>query len=252
MSKDYNHEIGYETLQSEWKLQCKRTPRGVTLVKSGKKILLQFKTPNTTRSKYDCACNFSIDGMYEAVRKAGLVKAKLTSLTSEVEFWEWYNKEIKEESQLVDDRITFEEAVKKVEDDFWSRPDRRKRERDKNNPSDQCSWNDTYGRFYKWFDDKNEVSISQIELKFTLAMLDKFIWTAEAEIDSLIASAKDTEEGTNKATEYFSEAFILGIFACDMMLQLIPQTKDKEKQKIAIEQITKTKKWFEDTLAKYD
>ena len=163
MSKDYNHEIGYETLQSEWKLQCKRTPRGVTLVKSGKKILLQFKTPNTTRSKYDCACNFSIDGMYEAVRKAGLVKAKLTALTSEVEFWDWYNKEIKEESQLVDDRITFGEAIKKVEDDFWSRPDRRKRERDKNNPSDQCSWNDTYGRFYKWFDDKNEVSISQIE-----------------------------------------------------------------------------------------
>ena len=97
-----------------------------------------------------------------------------------------------------------------------------------------------------------KLELSSIELKFTLAMLDKFIWTAEAEIDSLIASAKDTEEGTNKATKYFSEALILGIFACDMMLQLIPQTKDKEKQKIAIEQITKTKKWFEDTLAKYD
>ena len=97
-----------------------------------------------------------------------------------------------------------------------------------------------------------KLELSAIELKFTLAMLDKFIFSTEAEAGSLIASAKDTEEGTNKATEHFSEALILGIFACDMMLQLIPQTKYKEKQKIAIEQTTETKKWFEDTLAKYD
>jgi hypothetical protein len=50
------------------------------------------------------------------------VKAKLTSLTSEVEFWDWYKKEIEEESRLIDDQITFGEAIKKVEDDFWNRP----------------------------------------------------------------------------------------------------------------------------------
>ena len=162
MSKEYNYEIGYETLQSEWKIQCKRTPRGVTLVKGGNNIYLQFKTPNTTRSKYKCACSFSIDGMHEAVRKSHLVKAKLTSMTSEVKFWDWYKKEIEEESRLVDDRITFGKAIAKIEDDFWSRPDRRKRKRDKTNASDLSSWHDTYGRFYKWLDPNEEVSLSQI------------------------------------------------------------------------------------------
>ena len=162
MSKDYNYEIGYETLQTEWKLQCKRTPRGVTLVKGGNNIYLQFKTPNTTRSKYKCACVFSIDGMHEAVRKSHLVKAKLKSIKSETEFWEWYKKEIEEDSQLIDDRITFGEAIKKVENDFWNRPSRTKRKRDKNNASDLTSWHDTYGRFYKWLDPSDEINLSQI------------------------------------------------------------------------------------------
>ena len=100
--------------------------------------------------------------MHEAVRKSHLVKAKLTSMTSEVEFWDWYKKEIEEESRLVDDRITFYEAIKKVEDDFWSRPDRRKRKRDKINASDLSSWHDTYGRFYRWLDPNEEISLSQI------------------------------------------------------------------------------------------
>ena len=58
MSKDYNYEIGYETLQDEWKLQCKRTSRGVTLVKGGNNIYLQFKTPNTAISKYKSRTTF--------------------------------------------------------------------------------------------------------------------------------------------------------------------------------------------------
>ena len=162
MSKDYNFEIGYETLQSEWEIQCKRTPRGVTLVKGGNNIYLQFKTPNTTRSKYKCACAFSIDGMHEAVRKSHLVKAKLTSMTSEVEFWEWYKKEIEEESRLVDDRITFGEAIKKVEDDFWSRLDRRKRKREKGNPSDEDSWYRAYGCFYKHLTPSEDICLEQV------------------------------------------------------------------------------------------
>jgi hypothetical protein len=162
VSKDYNYEIGYETLQTEWKLQCKRTPRGVTLVKGGSNIYLQFKTPNTSRSKYKCACTFSIDGMHEAVRKSHLVKTKLTSLTSEVEFWNWYKKEVEEESRLVDDQITFGEAIKKVEDDFWSRPSRTKRKRDKNNPSNISSWNRTYGCFYKLLPHEKNIDLSDI------------------------------------------------------------------------------------------
>lgn len=163
MSKDYNYEIGYESLQKEWEIQLKRTPRGVSLAKKKSGIYLQFKTPSTPRKQYACACSFSIDGMHEAVRKSHLVKAKLTSMTSEVEFWEWYKKEIEETSRLVDDRITFGEAIKKVEDDFWSRPDRRKRERDKNSPSDQESWRRTYGCFYKHLPDNKSLSLEPIQ-----------------------------------------------------------------------------------------
>ena len=100
MSKDYNYEVGYEALRAEWKIQCKRTPRGVTLVKGGNNIYLQFKTPNTTRSKYKCACTFSEDGMHEAVRKANLVKTKLKGLTSEVEFWNGTEKRLKKTVSL--------------------------------------------------------------------------------------------------------------------------------------------------------
>lgn len=163
MSKDYSYEIGYESLQEEWKLQCKRTPRGVTLVKGGNNIYLQFKTPNTTRSKYRCACTFSITGMHEAVRKSHLVKAKLKSLSSESEFWNWYKEAIEEEISLVDDKITFGEAIQKVEDDFWGRLSRTKTIRSKSNPSDLNSWRETYGKFYKWLDPNEEINLSHIQ-----------------------------------------------------------------------------------------
>jgi integrase len=101
--------------------------------------------------------------MHEAVRKSHLVKAKLTSLTSEVEFWDWYKKEIEEDTRLIDDQLTFAEAIALVEEDFWSRPDRRKRDRSKDNPSDVNSWIDTYGRFYKLLPQNKTVNLSDIE-----------------------------------------------------------------------------------------
>ena len=148
VSKEYNHEVGYEGLIADFKVYKKQTPRGVTLTKGGNNIYLQFKTPNKPRSKYQCNCTFSINGMIDAVRKAHKVKEQLESLASKVEFWEWYDKEIKNESQLVDDRLTFGEAIKKVEDDFWSRLSRTKRKRDKSNPSDINSYHEVYGKFF--------------------------------------------------------------------------------------------------------
>jgi hypothetical protein len=65
MSKDYNHEIGYKTLLNDFKVYQNQTPKGITLVRSGKYIKLQFKMPNKTHSKYDCNCTFSIDGMID-------------------------------------------------------------------------------------------------------------------------------------------------------------------------------------------
>ena len=164
MSTDYNHEIGYESLLSDFKRYQKQTPRGVGMTRKGKNIYLQFKTPNTARKPYACNCAFSLDGMVDALNKSKKVKERLEALTSEVEFWNWYEKEIKNESQLVDDRLTFGEAIKKVEDDFWSRPSRTKKRRNRNDPSDVSSWNRTYGLFFKHLPSGSFMNIEDIQI----------------------------------------------------------------------------------------
>jgi hypothetical protein len=160
VSKDYKNEIGYESLLSDFKRYQKQTPRGVGLTRKGQNIYLQFKTPNTARTPYACDCKFSIDGMIDAVRKAYKVAEKLKTLDSEVEFWEWYDKEIKQDSQLIDDRLTFADAIAKVENGFWSNLSRTKRERDK---SDQASWRRTYGCFYKHLPQNETVNLKSIQ-----------------------------------------------------------------------------------------
>ncbi len=50
-----------------------------------------------------------------------------------------------------------------IENDFWSRPDRRKRKRDKDNPSDLSSWNDSYNRFYKHLPQDKAVNLKDIQ-----------------------------------------------------------------------------------------
>ena len=101
--------------------------------------------------------------MHEAVRKSHLVKAKLKSLTSETEFWDWYKKEIEEESRLKNDQRTFIQAIIEVKRNFWNRPDRRKRKRDRSNPSDRSSWYDTYGRFYKHLPEYKTLNLKDIQ-----------------------------------------------------------------------------------------
>jgi integrase len=162
VSKDYNYEVGYESLQKDFERYQKQTPRGVGLVKKAQGIYLQFKTPNTTRKQYACSCSFTLDGMVDALSKANKVADKLKTLSSEVEFWNWYDKEIKQGSQLVDDRLTFEEAIAKVEDDFWSRPSRTKRDRDKSNPSDLSSWYRTYGCFYQQLPQEKIINLEDV------------------------------------------------------------------------------------------
>jgi hypothetical protein len=163
VSKNYENEIGYESLLSDFKRYQKQTPRGVGMAKKGQGIYLQFKTPNTARKQYACGCSFTLDGIIDAVRKASRVAEALKSITSEVEFWEWYDKEIKQESQLVDDRLTFGEAIAKVETDYWERPSRTKRKRYRENPSDINSWDKTYGTFYRHLPPEKTVSLAEIQ-----------------------------------------------------------------------------------------
>jgi hypothetical protein len=162
VSKDYNHEIGYESLLKDFERYRKQSPRGVSLTKKDKTIVLQFKIGNKSRSQYGCNCSFTLDGMVDALSKAHKVAEALKTFTSEVEFWQWYDKEIREIGAVKNDVLTFGEAIAKVEQDFWDRPDRRRRKRDKNNPSDQSSWHETYGRFYKKLPSNEKLNINTI------------------------------------------------------------------------------------------
>ncbi|WP_319418915.1 hypothetical protein [Pleurocapsa sp. FMAR1] len=163
MSKDYTGEIGYESLLADFGRYQKQTPRGVGMTRKGQNIYLQFKTTNAARKPYACNCTFTLDGMVDALKKSNKVAEALKDLSSESEFWQWYEKEIKQESQLANDRLTFEEAIKKVEDDFWSRPDRRKKKRSRNNPSHIQSWKVTYGNYYRHLPLNEIISLQKIE-----------------------------------------------------------------------------------------
>jgi hypothetical protein len=162
VSKDYTNEIGYEGLLSDFKRYQKETPRGVGMTRKGQNIYLQFKTPNTVRKPYACGCTFTLDGMVEALSKSKKVAEALKALTSEVEFWDWYDKEVKQDSQLVDDRLTFAEAIAKVEGDFWNSLSRTRRKRDKSSPSDISSWYDTYGLYYKRLPGEKMVNVQDV------------------------------------------------------------------------------------------
>ncbi|MDJ0537089.1 MAG: hypothetical protein QNJ70_32175 [Xenococcaceae cyanobacterium MO_207.B15] len=163
MSEKYNHEIGYESLLSDFKRYRKQCPKGVSLARDRNSILLQFKIGDKSRSKYGCNCSFTLDGMVSALSKAHKVADALKQFTSESDFWEWYKREIKEVEKIENDLLTFRDTIALIEDDFWSRNDRRKQKRDKNNPSDLSSWNDTYWRFYKHLPQDNVVNLKDIQ-----------------------------------------------------------------------------------------
>ena len=77
MSKNYNHEIGYESLLADFKRYQKQTPRGVGMTKKGSTIALQFKVGGTNRKQYGCNWTFTLDGMVSALSKAHKVAEKL-------------------------------------------------------------------------------------------------------------------------------------------------------------------------------
>lgn len=156
------YSIGFESLLRDFKHYQKQAPKGVTLARKSSSIYLHFRTPNRERTQYSCNCDFTLDGMSQALGKAHRVAEALKSFDNESEFWEWYDREIREESQLEDDLITFSEAITIVEEDFWARPSRTGRKRDKDNPSDQASWRDTYGRFYKHLPQADVVNLKSI------------------------------------------------------------------------------------------
>ena len=81
MSKDYSHEVGYESLLKDFERYRKQSPRGVGLTKKDKTIALQFKVGDKSRSQYGCNCSFTLDGMVDALSKARKVAEALKKLT---------------------------------------------------------------------------------------------------------------------------------------------------------------------------
>jgi hypothetical protein len=128
------HLIGYERLLALFKDIQKQTPKGVGLKRevkaSGTYILLQFKIGDKRTAKA-CDCDFTEIGIIKALEKANKVSDALTKFTSETEFLAWYDEHILEKNQVKNDLITFSEAIKLVEDNYWNSYTKKRQQRDK-------------------------------------------------------------------------------------------------------------------------
>ena len=103
--------MGYETLLKDFKRYQKQTPRGVSLQnKKNKTIVLKFKVDGKSKSK-GCNCDFTLDGMVSALSKAHKVAEKLKQDITLTDFWNWYNKEIKDIGKVENNLLTFKEAI---------------------------------------------------------------------------------------------------------------------------------------------
>ena len=167
MSADYKHEIGYERLLKDFERYQKQSPTGISLKRNRNTINLQFKVGNKERKPYGCNCSFTLDGMVSALSKARKVAEALKNYTSESEFWEWYNYEIKDIGKIENDLLTFRDAIAVIETDFWNRRDRRNRKRIKGHPSDEATYKRTYDDFYKLLPQNKVFNLKDIEKVLT-------------------------------------------------------------------------------------
>ena len=145
-----NHEYqGYKDIADHFALIKKQMPKGINLSARGKKLNFVFATKNKKRSFYSINENYTIYGLNKALEKAIKLSKKLSNYESENEFWEWYEKEIKGINiEAINDIITFNEAVTKLENWFFSCKDRRGLKRTKE--SDSRSYQSTYGYYFQF------------------------------------------------------------------------------------------------------
>ncbi|MBH8563747.1 hypothetical protein I8748_16375 [Nostoc sp. CENA67] len=160
-----NHLIGYERLLDFFKEAQNQTPKGIGLKKdskaSGTYILLQFKLGDKRVAKA-CNCAFTMDGIANALRKGKQVSEALGKFSTETEFLSWYDEHILEKNVVKNDLITFGEAIKLVEDNYWNSYTKKRQPRDRNNPSHQSCWYEVYYCFYKELPLNNSVNITDM------------------------------------------------------------------------------------------
>jgi hypothetical protein len=160
--KNADYSIGYERLLVHFSDVQEQAPKGVSLKRTGQTIAFQFNLTGSRRNKAS-GCSFSYDGIAKALEKAKKLAEALKTIDSETKFWEWYDEVILEKNAIKADRLTFGEAIALVENDFWKRPSRNKRKRDRNNPSDIRSWLDTYWQFYKFLPNDKIVNLNDVK-----------------------------------------------------------------------------------------
>ncbi|HBE33425.1 MAG TPA: hypothetical protein DD990_19455, partial [Cyanobacteria bacterium UBA11368] len=162
---DSSKLIGYEALIALYESMKASTPKGVGLKKvsvaGNNYIQLQFNVGSKRVAKA-CNCSFTEDGIRNAVLKAQKVAEALTKFSTESEFWVWYDSEILEKNRVRNDLITFGEAIKLAEDDFWASQTQTKKPRDRSNPSHQASWDRVYWEYYKHLPADKAMNLSDI------------------------------------------------------------------------------------------
>ena len=164
---DSSKLIGYEALIALYKTMAASAPETVRLKKltvgETHYVQLQFNVGDGgKRVAKACNCSFTEDGIRNAVLKAQKVAEALRKFSTESEFWSWYDAEILEKNVILNDLITFGEVVKLVEDDFWTSQTRTKKPRNRDNPSHQASWGDTYGQYYRYLPPDKAVNLPDI------------------------------------------------------------------------------------------
>ncbi|MCC3530431.1 MAG: hypothetical protein JGK21_20520 [Microcoleus sp. PH2017_22_RUC_O_B] len=160
-----NYLIGYERILDYLKEAQKQSPKGVGLKKDSKAkgsyVTLQFKIGDKRVNK-SCGCNLTVQGVSDALRKAHLVATALESLSSETEFLRWYDDVILEKNVIRNDLITFGEAIAKVEIGYWEGYTKKRQKRDRDSVSEQNTWHQVYGKFYKLLPENIMVNLTDI------------------------------------------------------------------------------------------
>ena len=160
MSDKHGSYDEYSDLLLDLKRTQKQCPRGVRIkLENGKTLSLQFVNPDTgKRTTRGLSLPFTRRGLVDALDKAYLVSEALKRYDTSSEFWDWYSDNIAvKNSVLENDRLTYREIFKKVEDNYFNGKHRntgRQRERDINKPggvSDWSSFRRTYTVYFNKF-----------------------------------------------------------------------------------------------------
>ncbi|WP_413171671.1 hypothetical protein [Anabaena azotica] len=151
---------GYQHLLDLFKDAQKNSPKGVGLKRSTKNnkayISLQIQIGEKRREK-SCNCEFTQVGIIQALDKANKVSEALNRFTSESDFFAWYEIHILERNQVKNDLLSFKDAIKQVENYYWSHTKKTGRKRIKGNPSDETTYHDVYGRYFELLADTSKV-----------------------------------------------------------------------------------------------